>query len=123
MQDRAANIILRIGVAFAFLYPAIDAVLDPYSWIGYLPNFARTLAHAAGMPDLVLLHAFGALEVVIALWILSGKKIFVPSLAATGLLAAIIVLNLQDFQVIFRDVSIAAGALALAVMNSPSRGA
>lgn len=115
--ERVANCILRAGVAFAFLYPALDAILDPYSWIGYLPHFARAIAHTGGVPDIVLLHAFGVLEVVIALWILSGKKILLPSLAATALLVVIVFLNLQDFQIIFRDVSIAAGALALAVMS------
>src|ERR1700686_3043477 len=103
--SRVSNFILRAGVAFAFLYPPIDALLDPYSWIGYLPHFARGF-----VPDLVLLHGFGLLEVVIALWILSGKKIFLPSLAATAILVVIVFLNLQDFQIIFRDVSIAAAS-------------
>lgn len=110
--ERVANFILRAGVAFAFLYPPIDALLDPYSWVGYLPHFVRGF-----VPDLVLLHGFGVLEVIIALWILSGKKIFLPSLAAAAILVAIVFLNLQDFQIIFRDVSIAAAALALAVMS------
>lgn len=117
MQERVANVILRAGVAFAFLYPALNALVDPYSWIGYLPNFVRAIAHIVSAPDLVVLHAFGALEVVIALWILSGKKIFIPSALATLILVVIVFLNLQDFQIIFRDVSITAASLALAVMS------
>ncbi|MDO8548100.1 MAG: hypothetical protein Q7R71_00290 [bacterium] len=116
--ERVANFILRAGVAFAFLYPPINALFDPSTWIGYLPHFARGIG---GLSDIVLLHAFGAVEVLIALWILSGKKIFWPSLVATAILVAIIFLNLQDFQIIFRDVSIAAAALALAVMNYRSK--
>ena len=105
-----SNFILRAGVAFAFLYPPIDALFDPYTWIGYLPHAVRGF-----VPDLVLLHSFGVLEVGIAFWILSGKKIFLPSLLATAILLVIVGLNLQDFQIIFRDVSIAAISAALAV--------
>ena len=108
--DRATNLLLRVGLAFAFLYPPIDALFDPYSWIGYLPHFVRGF-----VPDLVLLHGFGLFEAVIALWLLSGKKLLVPSVAATALLAAIILINLQDFQIIFRDVPIALMSLALAL--------
>ena len=116
-EGKRVNLLMRAGVAFAFLYPPLDALLDPYSWIGYLPQFARLPAGQAGgfVPDLVLLHSFGALEVVIALSILFGKKIFWPSLVATAILIAIVLLNLQDFQVVFRDISIAAMSLALAL--------
>lgn len=108
--ERVTNFILRSAVAFAFLYPPIDAIFDPYSWIGYLPHFIRGF-----VPDLVLLHSFGVLEVIIALWILSGRKILLPSLLALAILVAIILLNLQDFQIIFRDIPIAmmSGILAL----------
>lgn len=108
------DIVLRLGLAFAFLYPPIDALFDPESWIGYLPQFVRGYA-----PDLVVLHAFGFLEVAIGIWTLFGKKIFLPSLAALGILIVIVLLNLQDFQIIFRDLSIAAIALALAIKNFP----
>ena len=57
-MDKTANLILRLGVAFAFLYPAIDALFDPTSWFSYFPQFLRGLA-----PEPVLLHGFGLLEV------------------------------------------------------------
>ena len=111
---RTADLLLRLGVAFAFLYPPINAVLDPYSWIGYFPSFLKDIA-----PEMLLLHAFGLLEVALGLWILSGKRIFYPSLVAAGILLVIVAVNLGDFQVLFRDLSIAAAALALAAMRRP----
>lgn len=108
---------LRISVAFAFLYPPIDALVNPYSWIGYFPKFLIGIA-----PDMVLLHIFGALEVILALWILSGKKIFLPSLAATLILLAIVFFNPSQFEIIFRDLSIAFASLSLAVASyTPKR--
>src|SRR3989344_5102673 len=103
------ELLLRLGVAFAFLYPPIAALSDPMSWIGYFPPFILDLP----LDPLVILHGFGVIEVIIALWILSGWKIFLPSLAATVMLLAIVVWNLNQFDVLFRDLSLAAMSLAL----------
>lgn len=115
-RDRIADLILRAGVAFAFLFPALDAIADPDSWIGYFPKFMHGLA-----PDLVLLHAFGAVEVALALWILSGRRIVWPSLIAALMLVGIVAFNLAQFQIVFRDLAIAAAALALALRASARR--
>ena len=61
--------VLRLGVAFAFLYPAISAWFSPLDWIGYFPDFMKGYTS-----DVVLLHLFGATELIIAFWLLSGKK-------------------------------------------------
>lgn len=111
--NRTPALILRIGLAFAFLYPAINAVFDPSSWVGYIPVLARGF-----IPDEVLLNAFGTVEAVIALWLLSGWRIFVPSLAALVILMAIVFFNVQEFPILFRDLAIAATALALAFMSA-----
>ncbi len=119
MQFRGATeLLLRLGVAFAFLYPPVNAIIDPYSWVGYFPSFVRDLG-----PEMAILHIFGVIEVIIGLWILSGRKVFLPSVAATVMLLAIVVFNLGDFQVLFRDLSIAAMALSLALMHRPGKGA
>lgn len=110
----SADFLLRLAVALAFLYPAVNAVLDPYAWIGYFPVFMRGF-----LPDPTLLHLFGLVQTVIGLWILSGRRIFIPSLAATALLAAIAVFNLGDFQILFRDVSIGLVSLSLAIAHRP----
>ena len=112
--SRVANMVLRFGVAFAFLYPPIYALSNPSDWIGYFPMFTRGI-----VPDEILLHAFGLVEVLIAVWILSGWKIFLPSLAATAMLIAIVAFNPSNFVVIFRDLSIAAAAFSLAMQNAP----
>jgi len=109
-SDKIANLLLRIGVAFAFLFPPINAYFYPDSWIGYFPSFVHGF-----VPDLVLLHGFGVIEIIIAMWILSGRKIFLPSLTAGLMLVGIVLINLNNFEILFRDLSIALMAFALAV--------
>ena len=113
-EEYLATLLLRVGVAFVFLYPPLSALGNPDSWIGYFPSFVRGY-----VPDLVPLHIFGSIEVVLGLWILSGWKIVLPSLAAAGMLVGIVMFNLSQFEVLFRVISIAAAALALACLYSP----
>lgn len=110
--QKIAILALRIGVAFAFLYPAFNAYIDPNAWIGYFPSFVKGY-----VPDLSLLHTFGTVEIVIAVWILSGWRIFLPSAAATAMLLGIVVFNSAEFQILFRDLSIAAMSFALAMIS------
>lgn len=109
--DAYAHLALRVGAAFAFLYPPFAALSDPISWLAYFPSFLRELP----IDQLVLLHGFGAIEVILALWILSGWKIRVPAAIATAMLLSIVLFNPGQMDVLFRDLSIAALTLALAL--------
>lgn len=109
-----AHLVLRVGLAFALLYPPFAAVSDPVSWISYFPAFVRMLP----IDSILLLHAFGVVEVAIALWLLSGWRIRVPATLAALMLLGIVASNLPDFEVLFRDLSIAAMAVALALWPS-----
>ena len=106
--------ILRVGVAFAFIYPAVAAYFDPYSWVGFFPDFMLDLA---GERQILMLHLFGIFEIVIALWILIGKKIFIPSVLASLSLAAIVLFNLSLMDIVFRDISLLAMVVALAIWS------
>jgi hypothetical protein len=106
----ASQWLLRVGVAFAFLYPMLDALANPDSWLGYFPQFLL----ASGIPSGALLHGFGVIEAIIALWILSGWRIEWPAAAAVVMLAAIVAFNAAQFEILFRDLSIALAAAALA---------
>jgi hypothetical protein len=108
------GLLMRLAVAFSFVYPAVAALFDPYAWIGYFPGFLLTLA---GGHDMLLLHAWGALEIALALWVLFAKKVYVPSVIMAVLLALVVLFNPGQFPILFRDVSIALAALSLAAVN------
>jgi hypothetical protein len=114
--SKIADMTLRVAVAFVFLYPPINAFGDPSAWVGYFPPFVEQFGSVETM-----LNVFGIIEVGIAFWILSGWKIVLPSLAAAGMLFGIVAFNLPEFQVLFRDLSIAGAALALAITHMPKK--
>lgn len=109
-------LVLRLGLAFAFLYPAISAVFYPDDWIGYFPDLLKGY-----VPDTILLHAFGVTEAIIGLWIIWGKRLFIPSLVASIYLVLIVLLNWQGMQVLFRDISILGMSLALLLFSCSER--
>lgn len=107
------ELLLRMGLAFSFLFPALHALVDPYAWIGYFPGFVLGLP----LPEETLLHIWGALEALLALWILFGKRILLPALLMGLLLLAVVLMNLGQFPILFRDLPIALMAFALAWMH------
>ena len=120
-KAKAAHLALRAGAAFAFIYPAVNAWSDPGSWVGYFPPFVLQWGGMLGLGDMVVLHLFGALEIVLGLWFLYGRKLFYPAALATVLLLAIVLFNLAQMQVVFRDLSIAAMTFALMITHWPSK--
>lgn len=104
------SFVLRVGVAFVFTYPSIAAVYDPMSWLGYFPAFLKN-----NIPAMPLSLGFAAFELILAVWIISGKKIFIPSVITSLLLIAIIGFNLDKFPTLFRNVAILSATIALAI--------
>src|SRR3989338_1766934 len=112
VAERLGLYLLRGALAFAFLYPAMHAWVDPAVWLGYIPPLARGF-----VPDLVLLHTFGAIEIVLALGVLSGGRVYIPAILASFVLTGIVVVDWHEFTILFRDLSIAAAALGLAAIE------
>ena len=115
-RNNIVNLILRVGVAFAFLYAGIAGFLDPQAWVGWFPKFMRDI-----IPELMLLQIWGVYEIVTAIWILSSWKIFIPSSLASLSLLGLILFNLSAMDVIFRDVTILCATITLAIQSYPSK--
>lgn len=106
------TLLLRIAIAFAFLYPPIDSFFNPNAWISFFPPFMLGY-----LPNSVMLLGWGIVEAIIAFWILSGKRIFWPSLAATIALCTIVLFNLAFIEIVFRDIALALVAATLALWS------
>jgi type II secretory pathway pseudopilin PulG len=116
-KEKLISLLLRVSIASSLLYAALAAFLEPTSWVGFLPSFIRSLP----IEDIFLLNGFGAIEVIIALWIFLGKRIFIPSAAAAVLLLSIVIFNFSQINILFRDFSLALAALALTALSSDNK--
>lgn len=101
-------ILLRVGLAIVLIYAALSSFKNPQDWIGYFPKFARDQISGD-----TLLHIFSAYELVLALWLLSGKYIKAAALLAALTFSGIVVFNLSLFTITFRDVALIFASLAL----------
>lgn len=105
------TLLLRVAVAFAFLYPPISAVLNPTAWIWFVPDFVELFVSKE-----VFLHAFGIVEVLIALGVLFMRNPILPAAAASVILFVIVVIDFSTLDIVFRDISILLAAVALILM-------
>lgn len=107
---KKAILLLKLGVSFALLYPAISAFMNPTLWIGYVPAWVELF-----VPRDTFLPVFSAFEIIIACGVLFFNKAL-PSVIAGLMLVSIVVLNRNEFPVVFRDLAIAFAAFALAIL-------
>lgn len=111
-NERLISFLLRAGIAIAFLYAAIAAFLDPFSWIGFMPSWIDVV-----VPRSILLSLFSAYEIVLSFWLLSGKHIVRGVLVAAATLFFIIIFNITLLDIVFRDIPILFAALALMALE------
>jgi len=107
------SLILRIALAFVFLYASISSFVSPSDWIGYMPKFMRGI-----VPDQLLLAGFSIYELGLALWLLSGLYAKYAALLTAATLAGIVALNPALLPITFRDVGLMIAAVALFVEAS-----
>ena len=106
--DRIASLLLRIGLAFVFLYAAVYMNISPEKYIDYFPKFMRDL-----VPGYTLLHVFAAFEIILSFFLIIGKFNYITAVVSFITMFALTVVNLDRFPVLFRNVSIILSALAL----------
>lgn len=115
MESKKINLalfLLRVALATVFLYAAIASFLEPDSWIGYFPDWMREV-----IPAKILLAGFSIYELALALVLLSAKFTKYAAWLAALTLAAIVIQNYSQLDVIFRDLGLLFAALALAALS------
>lgn len=112
-RQKIVSWLLRVGVSFTFLYAAYSGYVSPSMWVGYVPDLPVPIDSS------VLLQLWGAFEVLFALWLLSGWRIYYPALVLAFVTGLLMVFNLSQFSILFRDVTIIFASLALIVLHYP----
>jgi uncharacterized membrane protein YphA (DoxX/SURF4 family) len=111
-KDQRVALLLRIGLAAVFMYAAVSSLMHPDQWIGYLPPFLAKMQDAASLVKL-----FALAEIVLSLWLLSGKFTKYAGLLAAAMLAGVVVSQPSALIITFRDIGLVFMALALAATD------
>ncbi|HET9722066.1 MAG TPA: DoxX family membrane protein [Candidatus Saccharimonadales bacterium] len=106
-------LLLRIGLSIVLLYASISSLKNPQDWIGYLPQFLRSSPSATS-----LLHVFSIYEILLAVWLLSGRYVRYAGLVSAATLLGIVVSNFSLFAISFRDIALIFAALALVASSA-----
>lgn len=114
-KQHQALLYLRIGLAISFFYPALAAPLDPASWIGFIPPFAQDIILLV-MPLTAFLILFSAAEIILGLWLLSGRFLRLAGALSAFFMFGITASNLGAFDIVFRDVSLGFMGIAIAFL-------
>lgn len=114
-KKKIGILLLRLGLAFVFIYAGVGTLIAPDSWVGYFPSFLKKM-----VGESLLLKAHGTLDILIGLWLLSGVQLFYSSLASALLLAGIVIFNFGVMDVVFRDIGLALASLALTFLSLKS---
>lgn len=100
--------LLRLGLAAVFLYAGISSLQHPLEWVGFLPTFLTKAVAAT-----TLIKVFAIYELVLAIWLISGKLLKYSALLCALTLAVIVITNPSQLITTFRDMGLAFMALAL----------
>lgn len=109
-MSKKVHMILKIALAYSLVRPAVAGFINPDAWIGFIPQFVSEI-----VPVTTFLIIFGVVEIILGLLIISMKDIFYPSILAGLLILSIILFNLSQSDIIFRDVAILGIVIALAL--------
>lgn len=112
-KSKLAVWFLRVGLAFVFAYASYEICVNPANFLKYTPSFILNV-----VPENIFLYTFGVAELVLAVWLLTGWKAEYPSIISVMLMVGIIVFNPEYFQILFRNVAIGFGALALLMLET-----
>jgi len=111
-EAELAKIILRLGLAFVFVYAAISSLKTPDAWLYFVPHFITHIVSA----DLFL-KLFSIFQLLLATALLLGKYVRYAAILAALSLAGLVVFNTGALLITFRDVGLAAMAVGLALLE------
>ncbi len=110
-----AKWLLRVGLAFVYGYASIEVYINPINFLKYIPPSVVQI-----VPLNIFLTLFSIFEILLTLWLLSGKKTEYAAIISAFLMLAIIIPNTEFFSVLFRNVAIGFASLALAMLDYKS---
>lgn len=107
--------VLRIGLGLTFVYAASDMLLDPQSWVNYVPKWMEAV-----MSIQTFLYVHSIFELVLGLALIAGLwPRLVSFIAFLDLLAVLVFYGISDET--FRDFGLMMSSLALFILTGKEK--
>lgn len=117
LEEQLPSWLLRAGLAFVLSYAATSSFFHPETFARYFPSFMPATWATE------LLPVFAVFEMLLAVGLMTDRFTYPASMVAGITMLAIIAVNPDVFNVLFRNVAIACGAFALALQSRQERAA
>lgn len=114
-KKNVPTLLLSFGLAFVFLYAGVAALINPLEWVGYLPSFL-----AMFITPTVAIKIIAVSEIILGVWLVGGFYRKIASALAALMLLGILLVNLNEFIITFRDIGLLCAAVALFFMPTKS---
>ena len=118
-SDQLTRIMLRLGLAYIFLYAGIDAIREPNVWAGFLPPIAFKYA-----PMKLVLDSFSVSQLLLAAALLWNKTSFyaaaVSAATLIGITVSSLIMDPSSILIVFRDIGLVFASVALMFADLPS---
>lgn len=109
-------LLLRVGLAFVFIFAGVAALSNPSNWIGYIPTW---VSHMLPFSVETFLKIHAGTDILIGVLLLFGVWLRWVALVGALFLLSIVILSGID-EVTFRDVGLIGALLSIAVTSRPS---
>ncbi|MAF80352.1 hypothetical protein CL629_04740 [bacterium] len=106
------ELVLRIGLAGTFLYAGLNSILNPTSWIGFIPQWINSIPL---LTRELFLTIHGMFEIILAIALLVGIYKKLAALLAFLSIGVIVIFSGID-DVTFRDFGLLGASYALMLL-------
>lgn len=106
-------LLLRVGLAFVFIFAGVAALSNPSNWIGYIPAW---VSNTLPFPAEIFLKIHASADILIGVLLLLGLWIRWVALAGALFLLSIVIFYGVD-EVTFRDIGLIGALLSIVFMK------
>jgi len=110
-NPKTARLLIQLGLVAVLVYAGVSQLRQPADWTAYFPSFISSSISLITLVKIVAVY-----ELLLAGWLLSGKYLKLAGLLAALTFSGIIIFNLHQLIVTFRDIGLLFMALALIVL-------
>jgi hypothetical protein len=112
-EEHTAGLILRWGLAFVLLYESFLTLRYGYGWNIYFPRFVTDVL-VSGKGTIITILAIT--QILLAIWLVWGRRAEWAALFIGGAVLLAALFNLDNLDMLYRDVGLGVAAFALFVL-------